>query len=169
MSLAQLRKQRRASLPPLSPTDDRPEPAATATAPAAAAPGPTPAPAAPSPRPAATSRPAVGGARLDSLLSSLIANAPQVPAEAPRAEPAAASPPLEAAAPPRPARRFPWRLVLGVTGAAVMAVVAVAGVRGVGQRLASPARLPDGSPVAPRPTSNVDAWIAANSNGGPTL
>jgi hypothetical protein len=108
----------------------------------------------------------VGGARLDSLLSSLIANAPQVPPEpAPRAATSSAPAPFTASI-AGPARRFPWRFVLGVAGAGLMAAVAVVGVRGLGARFAAPGRLPDGTPYVRMPASNVDAWIAASTAAG---
>lgn len=166
MSLAKLREQRRPVLPPLSPTADDSAPA-PAKPPAERAPEPTPAP---QPRPTApvSPRPVVGGARLDSLLSSLIANAPQVaqeppPRAAPSSEPAPASMTTTIAG---PARRFPWRFVLGVAGAAAMAAVAVLGVRGLGARLASPGRMPDGTPYVRPPASTADAWIAAQVAAG---
>lgn len=163
-------ERRRPALPDLSPTVDRLEPAAAATTPA-----PVPAELEPKAAPAATtphrqpaaSRAAGGGARLDSLLRELTQNAPQVAATA---APAASSGPTEAPPAPRPAarpaRRFPWRMVLGLAGAAVTAAVAIAGARGVGAALARPGRTIDGN-VAPRPpANNYDAWAAAQRAAG---
>jgi len=167
-------ERRRPVLPDLPPTDDRLEPAAAATAPAPApaALEPTPAPAAkPSPRPTASSRPAVGGARLDSLLRELTQNAPQAPALPaaavdPKPESSSSSAAGLRSEGPRPARRFPWRLVLGVAGAGIMAAVALAGARGVGAALARPARTIDGNVAARPPMNNYDAWMAAQAAAG---
>jgi len=174
--------RRPARLPDLDATATELEAPMPTVSSSSAAPRPTPAEAptparAPKPRPpaATASRPPAAGAQLDSLLTSLIANAPQVPDRAPpppaatvEAKPESSSSRGgdERSESARPRSRFPWRVVFGVAGAAAAAAVTLAGVRGIGARMSGPRVTLDGRAAPTQPASNLDAWIAAQTAAG---